>query len=198
LFVAFDLDQRDVALTLETLFAFGAPPLDRKSTPKPFNRRVGASFIPYSIVGWGFPFLIVLTGQVLDGIVESRGSSSVIQPLFGEGQTCWFNGMKRIRREFPYSVLSFHRGRPSCYLLRLSEWKSLFLYLYGPVAVIVLANLSFFVMTAIQLCKTRKESALALRNQQSQNHITRQRYLVAITWKQCLDIPIHIRATYHL
>ncbi|XP_046644930.1 probable G-protein coupled receptor Mth-like 3 [Daphnia pulicaria] len=121
----------------------------RKSTPKPFNRRVGASFIPYSIVGWGFPFLIVLTGQVLDGIVESRGSSSVIQPLFGEGQTCWFN-----------------------------EWKSLFLYLYGPVAVIVLANLSFFVMTAIQLCKTRKESALALRNQQSQNHITRQRIRV--------------------
>jgi hypothetical protein len=107
LFVAFDLDQMDVALTLDNfVFAFGAPPLDRKSTPKPFNRRVGASVIPYSIVGWGFPFLIVLTGQVLDGIVESHGNSSVIQPLFGEGQTCWFNGMKRIRREFPYSVLS--------------------------------------------------------------------------------------------
>jgi hypothetical protein len=53
---------------------------------------VGTSFIPYSIVGWGFPFLIVLTGQVFDHIDESRGNSPIVPPLFGEGQSCWFNG----------------------------------------------------------------------------------------------------------
>nr|CAH0099074.1 unnamed protein product [Daphnia galeata] len=135
----------------------------RKSTPKPFNRRVGTSFIAYSIVGWGYPFLIVLTGQVFDRIVDYRGgnNSVIIQPLFGEGQSCWFN-----------------------------EWKSIFLYLYGPVAVIILANVSFFALTAVQLCRTRKDSALALGNQQTQNHITRQRIrvifslfiLMGVTW----------------
>jgi hypothetical protein len=74
----------------------------RKSTPKPFNRRVGTSFIAYSIVGWGYPFLIVLTGQVFDRIVQYRGgNNSVIQPLFGEGQSCWFNGIPQ-----PFSFIS--------------------------------------------------------------------------------------------
>ena len=86
----------------------------RKSTPKPFHRRVGTSFIAYSIVGWGYPFLIVLTGQVFDRIVQYRGgNNSVIQPLFGEGQSCWFNG-KYSLYYFPslisllyYIILSF-------------------------------------------------------------------------------------------
>ena len=81
----------------------------RKSTPKPFNRRVGTSFIAYSIVGWGYPFLIVLTGQVFDRVVEYRGgnNSVIIQPLFGEGQTCWFNGSPTIFLDFLYFITFF-------------------------------------------------------------------------------------------
>lgn len=113
MFVAFNLDGCFYGLLKLCL---PLAPFGRKSTPKPFNRRVGTSFIPYSIVGWGFPFLIVLTGQVFDRIVETRGNSSFIQPLFGEGQTCWFNGMKE--DNFLIQSCLFHCGRPSCYLLR--------------------------------------------------------------------------------
>lgn len=67
----------------------------------------------------------------------------------------------------PTTILRPNFGVVKCWF---ADRMSMLAYFYGPIAVILLSNLIFFVLTAIRLHQTRLDSAFATKNQQNKQN----------------------------
>ena len=118
------------------------------------RHRLGRRFIWYSVYAWGLPLVIVAVGQILDNV-----PTTILRPNFGVVK-CWFAGEQKQAglklKKFVIADLALSTDR-----------MSMLAYFYGPIAVILLSNLIFFVLTAIRLHQTRLDSAFATKNQQN-------------------------------
>ncbi|XP_075220887.1 G-protein coupled receptor Mth-like isoform X2 [Lycorma delicatula] len=119
-------------------------------------------FIAYSIYAWGtaLGFLIILI--LMDCIPEDATSEtfSFIKPKFGQN-TCW-----------------------------ILEYKSIWLYFYGPLLLLFLSNIFFFVITIKKVIGFSRQTKV-LKNKNSRRHTEREykRYMVYMKLFVIMGVP---------
>lgn len=87
--------------------------------------RTSSRFVYYSLYGWGVPSVIVIVGQIMDNIKNL--STDVIKPHLGVW-TCWF-----------------YKGNLG----------GMWLFLYGPLSILIGINIILFILTASHLYRVR-------------------------------------------
>ena len=125
--------------------------------------------ILYNSYAWGFPTLLLIITIMIDKVsdVEER-----MKPGIGK-RKCWFQGkISSYLNMFSW----FNFIRISEFLDKLPE----FLYFQGPLFVLLVMNMFFFVTTAIKIVRLKRETAMLTsgesRTHNRENEQKKQRY----------------------
>ena len=117
----------------------------------------GQRFGLYSTYAWGIPLAIVLVGQILD-LIEIGVDDEIVRPKFGFSK-CWF------MCKLIYSIYIWRRKQWLYFCMHIYTLigkESFLVYLYVPVAVLILFNLIFFCLTAILFHQTSIQAELSV------------------------------------
>ena len=124
--------------------------------------KIGHRFAFYSIYAWSVPLIIVIAGQIIDSEEESEiateGASTKSGPGLGSANKCWFP------RESTNSW-TFSLNKCVIHCFHFTDITAIWWWFYGPIAIILLSNLTFFVMTAIRLRRHQRDAAFATQQQ---------------------------------
>ena len=127
---------------------------DRRSRPR---ENLGRQFVFYSFYAWTVPLLFVGFGQVSDNVKEIN--KKIVRPGFGVSK-CWFHC--KCCYDILYALDDIYFSFDSHSITTAPT--SVLTYLYGPMAVLILVNGFFFILTAVILCRAQIDSHRRMNN----------------------------------
>jgi hypothetical protein len=104
----------------------------------------------------------MIAGQIIDSEEESdvaiEGPSNKTGPGLGPANRYWFPRESTNSWTFPLNKYVIH-------CLQFTDITAIWWWFYGPIAIILLSNLTFFVMTVIRLRRHQRDAAFATQQQ---------------------------------
>jgi hypothetical protein len=114
---------------------------------------LGKQFFYSSLYGWGIPFIVVVVGQILQ---HSDVPDDIIKPGLPSKLYCWFN---RKLSDIFLSFTCINKCLNFTFSLPDKHRRPLIAYLYGPMIVMIIANVFMFVWAAFSFYQRSVESS---------------------------------------